>query len=93
MDAVLVGRSKTQAAPGELDRLLPGLSRVWEESQGDPEIRIAILDGPVDLSHPWYHGANRPQDRRADRRQDFRGQTHFQSFPRGNQVQSPSCYF
>ena len=36
---------------------LPGILRLWEETTGDPEIRIAVLDGPVDLSHPCFAGA------------------------------------
>ena len=37
--------------------LLPGLADLWQETLGDPDIRIAILDGPVDLSHPCFRGA------------------------------------
>jgi cyanobactin maturation PatA/PatG family protease len=37
---------------------LPGLSFLQGESLGDPEICIAVLDGPVDLSHPCFQGAN-----------------------------------
>ncbi|MEE9196492.1 MAG: S8 family serine peptidase, partial [Alphaproteobacteria bacterium] len=37
---------------------IPGLSALWQEaSGGDPEIRIAIIDGPVDLDHPSLAGA------------------------------------
>jgi len=36
---------------------LPGLSALWAEtSGGDSEIRIAVLDGPVDESHPCFDG-------------------------------------
>ena len=28
------------------------------KTQGHPEICVAILDGPVDLSHPCFEGAN-----------------------------------
>ena len=31
---------------------IPGLPELWTETLGDPRICIAILDGPVDLSHP-----------------------------------------
>src|SRR5262245_32366242 len=37
--------------------MLPGLSELWEETRGDPDISIAVLDGPVDLSHPCFEGA------------------------------------
>ena len=36
----------------------PGLGALWKESLGDPEVCVAVLDGPVDLSHPCFHGAN-----------------------------------
>ena len=35
-----------------------GLDSIWAESIGDPSICIAVLDGPVDLSHPCFTGAN-----------------------------------
>ena len=38
--------------------VLPELMGLQNQSQGDPEIRVAILDGPVDLSHPCFRGAN-----------------------------------
>lgn len=30
----------------------PGLGAIWAETRGDPAIRVAVLDGPVDISHP-----------------------------------------
>jgi cyanobactin maturation PatA/PatG family protease len=36
---------------------LPGLSSLWNESLGDPRICVAVLDGPVDRSHPSFQGA------------------------------------
>ena len=37
---------------------IPGLSALRQEAAGgDPEIRIAIIDGPVDLGHPSLAGA------------------------------------
>ena len=47
----------TQSA-NELVRLLPGLASLQAESLGDPEICIAVLDGPVDLSHPCFRNAD-----------------------------------
>jgi len=41
-----------------VESLLPGLASLQAESPGDPEIRIAVLDGPVDLSHPCFREAN-----------------------------------
>lgn len=37
--------------------VLPGLGGLHERGTGDPEIRIAVLDGPVDLSHECFRGA------------------------------------
>src|SRR4051794_4739594 len=38
-------------------RPLPGLEDIWSQTTGDPAILIAILDGPVDLTHPSFAGA------------------------------------
>src|SRR5262245_16793653 len=35
----------------------PGLRELWQRTRGDPAIRIAVLDGPVDLAHPCLVGA------------------------------------
>ncbi|MEM6717974.1 MAG: S8 family serine peptidase [Bacteroidota bacterium] len=32
--------------------LLSGIDALWKVTKGDPTIKIAILDGPVDLNHP-----------------------------------------
>ena len=37
---------------------IPGLQELWRETLGDPRVCIAILDGPVDLSHPCFQGAD-----------------------------------
>ncbi len=36
---------------------LTGLHDLWEETRGDPRIRVAVLDGPVDRAHPCFAGA------------------------------------
>lgn len=36
---------------------VPGLRELRAETRGDPRICIAVLDGPVDLSHPCFTGA------------------------------------
>lgn len=41
-----------------LAALVPGLSDLWAETLGDPAVRIAVLDGPVDLTHPCFEGAD-----------------------------------
>jgi cyanobactin maturation PatA/PatG family protease len=40
---------------------LPGIADLWSETLGDPTICVAILDGPVDTSHPSLRGANLTQ--------------------------------
>jgi subtilisin family serine protease len=42
----------------DLGAALPGLEALWAETRGDNEICVAVLDGPVDLSHPTLKGAN-----------------------------------
>lgn len=37
---------------------IPGLTELWAETLGEPEISIAILDGPIDLAHPDLQAAN-----------------------------------
>ena len=37
---------------------VPGLKELWVETLGDPRICIAVLDGPVDQSHPSLAVAN-----------------------------------
>ena len=37
---------------------LPGLQELWSETKGDAAVCIAMLDGPVDLSHACFDGAN-----------------------------------
>ena len=36
----------------------PKLNAIWSETRGEPHIRIALLDGPVDRSHPALQGAH-----------------------------------
>jgi cyanobactin maturation PatA/PatG family protease len=37
---------------------IAGLDDLWRETTGDPRIRVAILDGPVDNMHPSLASAN-----------------------------------
>lgn len=37
---------------------MPGLPLLHAETLGDNRVCIAVLDGPVDLSHPCFHGAD-----------------------------------
>jgi hypothetical protein len=36
---------------------LPGLRQLWAETRGDPAITIALLDGPIDVTHACFQGA------------------------------------
>ena len=47
----------TEPKPNPLTNVLPGLQSLWKNSLGDPHITIAILDGPIDPSHPCFNGA------------------------------------
>ncbi len=40
---------------------IPGLSDLWQETQGDSRVCIAVLDGPIDQSHPSLLQANLSQ--------------------------------
>jgi hypothetical protein len=42
---------------GDMASYLPELKRIWQESTGGAEIKVAIIDGPADLSHPCFKGA------------------------------------
>jgi hypothetical protein len=37
------------------------LKPLWRRSLGDPRVRVAVLDGPVDLGHPCFQGADLAQ--------------------------------
>jgi cyanobactin maturation PatA/PatG family protease len=43
---------------GGIAPALGGLRALQEESLGDPDVCVAVIDGPVDLSHPCFAGAN-----------------------------------
>lgn len=45
------------AASGFAIEQLPGLQTLWAETLGDPDVMIAVLDGPVDLGHDCFAGA------------------------------------
>lgn len=36
---------------------IPGIKALWAKTLGNPYICIALLDGPVDRSHPAFAGA------------------------------------
>jgi len=37
--------------------MLAELEALWRQTRGNPAITVAVLDGPVDLSHPCFEGA------------------------------------
>ena len=45
----------------KIHTLLPGLTTLWQHSMGHPDVCIAVLDGPVDMSHACFEGANLKQ--------------------------------
>ena len=48
--------SRVPTAPTDIASI-PGLSELWSETLGDARICIAVLDGPVGLTHPSLAGA------------------------------------
>jgi hypothetical protein len=46
------------ASPGFDVAAIPGIRECWAETLGDPEICVAVLDGPVDRRHPSLASAN-----------------------------------
>jgi cyanobactin maturation PatA/PatG family protease len=37
---------------------MPGIQVLWEETQGNPQVCVAVLDGLVDKTHPCFEGAS-----------------------------------
>ncbi|MCH8044360.1 MAG: PatA/PatG family cyanobactin maturation protease [Planctomycetes bacterium] len=57
-DAGDSGDSGDSGQQGTDNTAIPGLQDLWKQTLGDPQVRIAILDGPVDTSHPSLSGAH-----------------------------------
>jgi cyanobactin maturation PatA/PatG family protease len=55
---LLVEASGPAFSAADLHDAVPGLRALQNVTLGDPDICIAILDGPVDVSHPCFVGAN-----------------------------------
>lgn len=54
-----MGGTGTAAAVGRsVAGSVPGLDALWAETTGDPRVRVAVLDGPVDLGHPCFSGTD-----------------------------------
>jgi cyanobactin maturation PatA/PatG family protease len=49
--------SPTGDASGSLPQI-PGLAALWNITKGDPRVTIAVIDGPVDVSHPCFAGVS-----------------------------------
>ena len=45
----------------DISALLPDLQSLWNESTGDSNVCVAVLDGPVDRSHPSLQAAQLTQ--------------------------------
>ena len=50
------GNSRGLAPPADLP--IPGLNALWNITKGDPRVTIAMIDGPVDMSHPCFAGVS-----------------------------------
>ena len=54
-------RAASPAAEGlsvDVQAALTSCGPVWAAAVSEPEVCVAVLDGPVDLSHPCFDGAN-----------------------------------
>ena len=51
------GECQAPLPDGGVEDHLPELATLWSLTLGDPRVCIAVLDGPVDLSHPCFDGA------------------------------------
>jgi cyanobactin maturation PatA/PatG family protease len=40
-----------------IEKILPGIEELWDETLGVPEVKVAIIDGDVDATHPAFRGA------------------------------------
>src|SRR5262252_9390316 len=49
---------ETEAAQVGIEVLVPGIAELWAETTGDRRVCVAILDGPIDLNHPAFAGAD-----------------------------------
>lgn len=47
-----------QPLPQEAESTLDSLRALQSKTRGDPEVCVAVLDGPVDLSHPCFRGGD-----------------------------------
>ena len=44
-------------SPPTIDEVLPELHALWNETVGDHSVCVAVLDGPVDLTHECFSGS------------------------------------
>ena len=47
---------QTPLTDGGIEDQLRDLRSLWSLTLGDPRVCIAVLDGPVDLTHPCFDG-------------------------------------
>jgi cyanobactin maturation PatA/PatG family protease len=51
------GTTRGHGSTVSVASLVPGLQALHSRTRGDPAIKLAVLDGPVDHSHPCFAGA------------------------------------
>jgi hypothetical protein len=49
--------NQSTSSSSAIDEILPELHKLWLESHGDHSVCVAVLDGPVDLTHPCFSGS------------------------------------
>jgi cyanobactin maturation PatA/PatG family protease len=57
----LVVASDTDSPSSDQSAAVSGIETIWNETQGDARICVAVLDGPVDLADPSLRGASLQQ--------------------------------
>jgi subtilisin family serine protease len=48
----------TAHRPGDAIEAIPGIQELWERTLGDPRVTVGLIEGPPDLDHPCFAGAD-----------------------------------
>ncbi|MCX2729194.1 S8 family serine peptidase [Saccharopolyspora sp. NFXS83] len=54
---LMPGPARAPARAAEIEDL-PGVRELWRETLGDPGVTIGLVEGPPDLAHPCFRGAD-----------------------------------
>jgi hypothetical protein len=53
----VIAKTPNRPAGGSSATTIPGVADLWAQTRGDRRIRVALLDGQVDIAHRCFHGA------------------------------------